>query len=39
MGWESNIHLTGIPPHVKELVDLHALKEEQLKLAGTIYDK
>jgi hypothetical protein len=31
--------LTGIPPHVKELVDLHSLKVEQSKLAGTIYDK
>jgi hypothetical protein len=37
--WESNRHLTGIPPHVKELVDLHSLKVEQSKLAGTIYDK
>jgi hypothetical protein len=33
--WESNLHLTGIPPHINELVDLHALKVEQSKLAGT----
>jgi hypothetical protein len=37
--WESNVHLSGIPPHVKGLVDLHALKVEQEKLAGTIYEK
>jgi hypothetical protein len=37
--WESNRHLMGIPPHVKELVDLHALKVKQSKLAGTIYNK
>jgi hypothetical protein len=36
---ESNVHLTGIPPHVKGLVDFHALKFEQAQLAGTIYDK
>jgi hypothetical protein len=35
----TQIYLTGIPPHVKELVDLHELKEEQSKLAGTIYEK
>jgi hypothetical protein len=37
--WDSNRHLTGIPPHVKELVDLHELKVEQLQLAATIYEK
>jgi hypothetical protein len=37
--WESNRHLMGIPPHVKELVNLHALKVEQSKFAGTIYNK
>jgi hypothetical protein len=37
--WESFIHLTGILPHVKGLVDLHALKVEQAQLAGTIYEK
>jgi hypothetical protein len=37
--WESNRHLTGVPPHVKELVDLHQLKVEQAKLSDTIYEK
>jgi hypothetical protein len=37
--WESNRHLTGIPPHVKELVDLHELKVKQSKLAAIIYGK
>jgi hypothetical protein len=37
--WESNTHLTGIPPHVKGLIDLHALKVELAQLAGTIYEK
>jgi hypothetical protein len=37
--WDSNIHLTGIPPHVKELADLHKLKEEQARLSTTIYEK
>jgi hypothetical protein len=32
-------HLTGVSSHVKELVDLQALKVEQLKLAETIFTK
>ena len=32
--WESNVHLTGVPPHVKGLVDLNELKVQQSKLAG-----
>ena len=31
--------MTGIPPHAKGLINLHALKVEQLKLAGMIYNK
>jgi hypothetical protein len=31
--------LTGIPPHAKGLINLHALKVEQAQLAGTIYKK
>jgi hypothetical protein len=38
--WESNLHLTGIPPHIKkELVNLHALKVYQSKFPGRIYNK
>ena len=37
--WESTRHLTGVPSHVKELVDLQALREEQSKLAETIFEK
>jgi hypothetical protein len=37
--WDSNRHLTGIPAHVKELVDLHELKVEQSQLAQSIYEK
>jgi hypothetical protein len=37
--WDSNVHLTGIPPHVKGLVNLHELKVEQAELAGVIYEK
>jgi hypothetical protein len=37
--WDSNIHLTGIPPHVKQLADLHELKEEQARLSTRIYEK
>jgi hypothetical protein len=37
--WESNHHLTGVPSHVKELVDLQALKVEQSKLVETIFTK
>jgi hypothetical protein len=38
--WESNLHLTGIPPHIKALVNLHAIKVKQSKMAGTmIYKK
>jgi hypothetical protein len=29
---ESNLHLTGIPPHDKELFNLDALKVKQSKL-------
>jgi hypothetical protein len=37
--WESNRHLTGMPSHVKVLVDLQALKVEQSKLTETIFTK
>jgi hypothetical protein len=37
--WESNRHLTGMPAHVKELVDLQALRDEQTKLSDTIFTK
>jgi hypothetical protein len=37
--WESTHHLTGVPSHVKELVDLQALREEQSKLSDTIFSK
>jgi hypothetical protein len=37
--WESKRHLTGVPSHVKELVDLQALKVEQSKLAETMFTK
>jgi hypothetical protein len=32
-------HLTGIPSHVKEIVDIQALSEEQSKLSDTIFTK
>ena len=37
--WGLTRHLTGIPSHVKELVDLQALREEQSKLAEMIFEK
>jgi hypothetical protein len=37
--WESTHHLTGMPSHVKELVNLQALREEQMKLADMIFTK
>jgi hypothetical protein len=37
--WESTCHLTGVPSHVKELVDLQALRVETSKLADTIFTK
>jgi hypothetical protein len=37
--WESTRHLTGVPSHIKELVDLQALREEQSKLSDTIFTK
>jgi hypothetical protein len=37
--WELNRHLTGVPSHFKELVNLQALKVEQSKLAENIFTK
>ena len=37
--WESTRHLTGVPSHVKELVDLQALRIEQSQLSVTIFEK
>jgi hypothetical protein len=38
--WESReLHLTGVPPHVKELVDLDALRRESLEVADKVYEK
>jgi hypothetical protein len=37
--WESTRHLSGVPSHVKELVDLQALRDKQVKLSDTIFTK
>ena len=38
--WETReIQLTGVPPHVKELVDLDALRRESLQVADKVYKK
>jgi hypothetical protein len=37
--WESTRHLTGVPSHIKELVDLKALRVEQSKLSETIFER
>jgi hypothetical protein len=38
--WESQeFTLTGVPPYVKELVDLNALRRESLQLDDKVYKK
>jgi hypothetical protein len=38
--WDSTLHVvTGVPPHFKELVDLEALKKEQLELRDKVSEK
>jgi hypothetical protein len=38
--WEyRELHLTGVPPHVKELVDSDALRRESLQVADKVYEK
>jgi hypothetical protein len=37
--WECTRHLTGMPSHVRELVDLQALRVEQSKLSDVIFTK
>jgi hypothetical protein len=37
--WESTRHLTGVPSHIKELIDLQALRVKQSKLLELIINK
>ena len=37
--WESHRHLSGVPSHIKELVDLQALRVEQSQLSQVIFEK
>jgi hypothetical protein len=38
--WDSTLHVvTGVPPHIKELVDLEALRKEQSELTDKVYKK
>jgi hypothetical protein len=37
--WELTRHLSGVPSHVKDLVNLQALRVETSKLADTIFTK
>jgi hypothetical protein len=38
--WDSTLHVvTGVPPHIKELVDLEALQKEQSELTDKVYKK
>jgi hypothetical protein len=37
--WGSTCHLTGMPSHIKELVNLQALRVEQSNLSETIFEK
>ena len=31
--------VTGVPPHIKELVDLEALRKEHSELSNKVYEK
>ena len=31
--------VTGVPPHIKELVDLEALRKEHSELTNKVYEK
>jgi hypothetical protein len=38
--WDSRLHVvTGVPPHIKELVDLEALRQEHSELTNKVYEK
>jgi hypothetical protein len=37
--WELTRHLTGVPSHIKELVNLQALRVKQSKLLKLVFDK
>jgi hypothetical protein len=38
--WESSLHeITGVPPHIKELVELVALRKEYAELTDKVYNK
>jgi hypothetical protein len=38
--WESTVHaITGVPPHIKELVELVALRKDYAALTDKVYDK
>jgi hypothetical protein len=38
--WESRLHVvTGVPPHIKELVDLEALRKEHSQLTDKVDEK
>jgi hypothetical protein len=38
--WDSRLHVvTGVPPHIKELVDLEALRKEHSELTNKVYEK
>jgi hypothetical protein len=37
--WEPTRHLPGVSSHIKELIDLQALRVEQLKLLEVIFEK
>ncbi len=38
--WDSRLHVvTGVPPHIKELVDLESLRKEHSELTNKVYEK
>jgi hypothetical protein len=38
--WDSRLHVvTGVPPHIKELVDLEALRKEHSELTNKVHEK
>jgi hypothetical protein len=38
--WDSRLHVvTGVPPHIKEFVDLEALRQEHSELTNKVYQK
>jgi len=37
--WKTNTVLTGIPPHVKSLVDIAAIRATQETIVDSVYEK